>query len=71
MVLKLPVLPENVMGFAQVPPVLPLVLNAAVTFRDAVIARTQLPAPVQAPLQPAKVDPLAAAAASVTDVPGA
>ncbi len=66
--LKLPVLFVNVTGFEQVPPV-PLVLNVAVTLRAAVIANTQLPVPVQAPLQPANVEPLAAAAVSVTDVP--
>jgi len=66
----LPVLPPvNVTGLAQVPPVPPLVLNVAVTARDAVIARTQLPVPLHAPLQPANVEPLAAAALSVTEVP--
>jgi hypothetical protein len=65
-VLKLPVLFVNVIGFAHT--VLPLVLNVAVTLRAAVIDSTQLPVPVQAPLQPANVEPLAAAAVSVTEV---
>ena len=64
----MPVLLENVTGLAQVVPV-PLVLNVAVTARAAVIESTQEPVPVQAPLQPANVEPLAAAAVSVTDVP--
>ena len=68
MVLKLPVLLVNVTGLAQVVPV-PEVLNVAVTARAAVIASTQLPVPVQAPLQPANFEPVAAAAVSVTDAP--
>jgi hypothetical protein len=67
-VLKLPVLLVNVTGLAQVVPV-PVVLNVAVTERAAVIDVVQGPVPVHAPLQPANVDPLAAAAVSVTDVP--
>jgi hypothetical protein len=67
-VLKLPVLFVNVTGLAQVVPV-PDVLNVAVTARGAVIARMQLPVPVQAPLHPANVEPVAAAAVSVTDAP--
>jgi hypothetical protein len=67
-VLKLPVLLVNVIALAQVPPV-PLVLNVAVTARAAVIDNTQVPVPVHAPLQPANVESLAAAPASVTDVP--
>ena len=62
----------NVTGLAQVPPVPPpLVLKVAVTEREAVIANTQLPVPVPVhePLQPANVEPLAAAAVNVTDVP--
>lgn len=60
----------NVVGLAQVPPVPPpLVLNVAVTERDAVIASTQLPVPEHEPLHPAKADPLAAAADNVTEVP--
>jgi hypothetical protein len=59
----------KVTGFAHVPPVPPLVLNVAVTDREAVIDSTQLPVPVQEPLQPANADPLAAAAVSVTEVP--
>jgi hypothetical protein len=66
----LPVLPVNVTGLAQVPPVPPpLVLNVAVTAREAVMDNTQLPVPVHAPLQPANVEPPAAAALTVTDVP--
>ena len=68
MVLKLPVLFVNVTGFAQVVPV-PVVLNVAVTARAAVIDSAQVPVPVHAPLQPANVEPLAAAAVSVTAVP--
>jgi len=45
------------------------VLNVAVTARAAVIDTVQVLVPVQAPLQPANVEPLAAAAVSVTDVP--
>jgi hypothetical protein len=66
--LKLPVLFVNVTGLAQVAPV-PDVLKVAVTLRAAVIEVVQPPVPVQAPLQPANVEPLAAAAVSVTDVP--
>jgi hypothetical protein len=66
--LKLPVLFVNVTGLAQVVPV-PETLNVAVTLRAAVIEVVQPPVPVQAPLQPANVEPLAAAAVSVTDVP--
>jgi len=46
-----------------------LVLNVAVTDWAAVIETVQVPVPVQAPLQPAKVEPLAAAAVRVTEVP--
>jgi hypothetical protein len=67
-VLKLPVFPENVMAFAQGAPV-PVVLKVAVTDRAAVIDTVHVAVPVQAPLQPAKVEPLAAEAVSVTDVP--
>jgi hypothetical protein len=66
-VLKLPVLLVNVIGLAQVPPV-PVVLNVAVTARAAVIDSVQV-VPAQAPLKPANVEPLVAAAVSVTDVP--
>jgi hypothetical protein len=69
-VLKLPDWFVNVTGFAQVVPVPPpLVLNVAVALRAAVIDNTQLPVPLHDPLQPANVDPLAAVAVSVTDVP--
>jgi hypothetical protein len=44
-------------------------LNVAVTDFAESIATTQLPVPVHAPLQPAKVEPDAAVAVSVTDVP--
>ena len=47
------------------------VLNVAVTLRAAVMDTVQAAAPLQAPLQPAKVEPLAAAALSVTEVPPA
>lgn len=66
--MKFPVLFVNVMALAHVPPV-PVVLNVAVTLRDAVIDNVQLPVPVHAPLQPANVEPLAAVALSVTEVP--
>src|SRR5262245_21921855 len=56
------------MGFAQVVPV-PPVLKVAVTERAAVIETVHAPLPLQAPLQPPKVDPLAAEAVSVTEVP--
>jgi hypothetical protein len=46
-------------------------LNVAVTARAAVIETVQLLVPVQAPLQPANVEPLAAAAVSVTEAPPA
>jgi hypothetical protein len=64
--LKFPVWVVNVTGLAQVPPP-PLVLNVAVTFRAAVIANVQLAVPVHAPLQPAKVEPVVAAAVRVTE----
>ena len=64
----MPVLFVNVTGLAQVVPV-PVVLNVAVTFRAAVIDVVQVAVPVQAPLQPTNVEPLAAAAVSVTDAP--
>jgi len=44
-------------------------LKVAVTARAAVIDTVQAPVPVQAPLQPANVEPLAAAGVSVTDAP--
>ena len=44
-------------------------LNVAVTARAAVIDVVHAPVPVHAPLHPANVEPLAAAAVSVTDVP--
>jgi len=45
------------------------VLNVAVTARAWLIATVQVLVPVHAPLQPAKLAPLPAAAVSVTDVP--
>src|SRR6202162_6007928 len=44
-------------------------LNVAVTDFAALIVTLQVPVPVQAPLQPANVDPAAAFAVSVTTVP--
>src|SRR5690349_2458055 len=44
-------------------------VNVAVTARAAVIEVVQVPVPEHAPLQPVNVEPLAAAAVSVTDVP--
>ena len=44
-------------------------LKVAVTRAPAVMDTVQVPVPVHAPLQPANVEPLAAAAVSVTDVP--
>jgi hypothetical protein len=67
-VLKFPVLFVNVTGLEHVPPV-PLVLNVAVTLRDAVIASVQPAVPVHAPLHPANIEPDVGAALSVTDVP--
>jgi hypothetical protein len=43
--------------------------NVAVTLRAAVMLTVQVPVPVQAPLQPEKVEPVAAAAVRVTEVP--
>ena len=43
--------------------------KVAVTERPAVMMRTQLPVPVQSPLQPLNTEPVAGAAVSVTDVP--
>ena len=44
-------------------------LNAALTDLAALMLTTQLPVPVHAPLQPVNVEPAAAVAVSVTDVP--
>ena len=49
--------------------VAPEPLNVAVTERAAVMDTAQFPVPLHAPLQPANVEPLAAAAVSVTDAP--
>jgi len=44
-------------------------LNVAVTARAALIVTVQVDVPVHAPLQPAKLEPLAGPAVNVTDVP--
>ena len=44
-------------------------VKVAVTDWAALIVTTQAPVPVHAPVQPVKVEPAAAAAVSVTDVP--
>ncbi len=44
-------------------------LNVAVTDSADVIVTTQLPVPLQAPLQPANTDPLAGVSVNVTTVP--
>jgi hypothetical protein len=49
--------------------VLVFAVNVAVTLTDALPPSVQLPVPVQPPLQPANVDPLAGVAVKVTDVP--
>jgi hypothetical protein len=49
--------------------VLVFAVNVAVTLADALPPSVQVPVPVHAPLHPANVDPLAAAAVKVTDVP--
>ena len=67
-VLKLPDWLVNVTGFVHGEPP-PVPVNVAVTDRAAVIATVHVPVPVQAPLQPANVEPAAGAAVSVTDVP--
>jgi hypothetical protein len=55
-------LTETVLGFA---------VNVAVTATAVFPATVQGPVPVHAPLQPVKVDPLAAVAVRVTDSPAA
>ncbi len=64
----MPVLPVKVMGLAQ-GVLVPLVLKVAVTDRAEVIDTVHVAVPVQAPLQPANVEPLAGVAVSVTRVP--
>src|SRR5215471_1238681 len=66
--MKLPVFEVNVMGLGHGVPVT-LVLNVAVNDWAAVSETEQVPVPVQAPLQPPKVEPLAAVAVRVTEVP--
>ena len=61
--------PAPVPAFVTLSAKVEAVLKVAVTLRAAVIDVTQAPVPVHAPLQPANVEPLAAAAVSVTDVP--
>src|ERR1051325_7117846 len=56
------------MGLGHGAPVT-LAVNVAVTDWAAVSETVQVPVPVQAPLQPANVEPLAAAAVRVTEVP--
>ena len=63
----MPVLPVKVTAPAQGPGAGPL--NVAVTLRTASRVTTQVPVPVQAPLQPANVEPLAAIAVRVTAAP--
>ncbi len=54
-------------GKTVVLPVLPV--NVAVTLRPRLMVTVHVPVPVQAPLQPVKVEPVAAAAVRVTLVP--
>jgi hypothetical protein len=61
--------PVPVPAFVTVSAKVDELLNVAVTARAAVMDVVQVPVPVHAPLQPANVEPLAAAAVSVTDVP--
>ena len=46
-----------------------MVVNVAVTLAAAFMRTVQAPVPVQAPLQPAKVEPATGEAANVTEVP--
>lgn len=61
--------PDPVPAFVTLAAKLDEPLNVAVTARAAVIDTVQLPVPVHAPLHPANVEPLAAAAVNVTEVP--
>jgi hypothetical protein len=58
--------PAPVPASVTVNPKVVAVLNVAVTLSAALIVTTQLPVPVQAPLQPAKVLPLFGVSVSVT-----
>jgi hypothetical protein len=60
--------PEPVPFFVTVS-VTGVAVNVAVTDVSALTVTTHVPVPVQAPLQPANVEPVAAAAVNVTDVP--
>lgn len=65
----MPLLPVNVIGFAQVS-VPPLRLNVAVTARAAVMETVHVVAePEQAPLHPANTEPDTGAAVNVTEAP--
>ena len=46
-----------------------VVVNVAVTARSALIVRSQLPVPEQAPLQPVKVEPGSGVALRLTELP--
>ena len=61
--------PAPVPAFVTLSAKVAVLLKVAVTARAAVIDTVQAPVPVHAPLQPANVEPLAAAAVSVTEVP--
>ena len=61
--------PAPVPAFVTLSANVDVALKVAVTARAAVIDTVQAPVPVHAPLQPVNVEPLAAAADSVTDVP--
>ena len=61
--------PLPVPAFATLREKVAMALNVAVTARACVIDTVQVPVPVQAPLQPVKVELLATAAVSVTTAP--
>lgn len=62
-------MPAPVPASVTVNPKVVAVLNVAVTLSAALIVTTQLPVPVQAPLQPAKVLPLLGVSLKVTLAP--